>query len=132
MMLRGLFNRVGDEAWSVMQLARARMLRPMSPFALAAVARSLIDYGVFGAALTLATARYRDRIGIIDERGALTFGDLDRRSNALANEWLRAGLKPGSGVAILARNHRGLLDALFAATKTGARIVLLNTDFGSG
>jgi fatty-acyl-CoA synthase len=37
----------------------------------------------------------------------------------------------GCGVAILARNHRGLLDALFGAAKSGARIVLLNTDFGS-
>jgi fatty-acyl-CoA synthase len=39
------------------------------------------------------------------------------------------GLQPGEGVAILARNHRGFLDAVFAAAKCGARIVLLNTDF---
>jgi fatty-acyl-CoA synthase len=96
------------------------------------VVRALNDFGVFGAALSLAAAHNRNRVGLIDERGALTFGDLDRRSNALANEWRRADLRPGSGVAILARNHRGLLDALFAATKMGARIVLLNTDFGSG
>ena len=131
-MLRGLLTRVGDEAWSVAQLARTGLLRPLSPFALAAVVRDLNDFGVFGAALALANARYRDRVGVVDELGALTFGDLDRRANAVANEWRRSGLKPGSGVAILARNHRGLLDALFAATKSGARIVLLNTDFGSG
>src|SRR6185312_8645464 len=41
------------------------------------------------------------------------------------------GLMPGDTIAILARNHRGLIDALFAGTKTGARVVLLNTDFGS-
>jgi fatty-acyl-CoA synthase len=33
-------------------------------------------------------------------------------------------------VAILARNHRGLLYAVFAAAKCGARIIMLNTDFG--
>ena len=33
-------------------------------------------------------------------------------------------------MGILARNHRGFLDALFAAAKSGTRIVLLNTDFG--
>ncbi len=32
-------------------------------------------------------------------------------------------------MAILARNHRGFLDAIFAAAKCGARIVLLNTSF---
>ena len=32
-------------------------------------------------------------------------------------------------MAILARNHRGFLEAVFAAAKCGARIVLLNTSF---
>ena len=129
-MLRRLVTRVGDEGWSVLQLARAGLLRPVSPVQLAAILRAVRDYGELGAAVTLAAVRHRDAVGLIDERGALTFGDLDARSNAVANEWRRAGLQPGSTVAILARNHRGLLDALFAGTKTGARVVLLNTDFG--
>jgi fatty-acyl-CoA synthase len=114
----------------VLQLGRAGLLRPMSPLALAAILRAVSDYGELGAAATLAAVRHRDAVGLIDERGPLTFGDLDARSNAVANEWRRAGLRSGSTIAILARNHRGLLDALFAGTKTGARIVLLNTDFG--
>ncbi|MBV9512497.1 MAG: AMP-binding protein [Mycobacteriaceae bacterium] len=130
-MLRRLGTRINDEAWSVLQLGRAGLLRPVSPAGLAAVLRALHDYGELSAAVTFAAARQRDGIGLIDERGALTFGDLDTRSNAVANEWRRAGLAPGSTVAILARNHRGLLDALFAGMKTGARIVLLNTDFAS-
>jgi fatty-acyl-CoA synthase len=129
-MLRRLVTRVGDEGWSVLQLARAGLLRPVSPVQLAAILRAVRDYGELGAAVTLAVVRHRDAVGLIDERGALTFGDLDARSNAVANEWRRAGLQPGSTVAILARNHRGLLDALFAGMKTGARVVLLNTDFG--
>jgi fatty-acyl-CoA synthase len=129
--LRRLASRIGDEGWAVLQLGRAGLLRPMSPLALAAILRAVSDYGELGAAATLAAVRHRDAVGLIDERGPLTFGDLDARSNAVANEWRRAGLRPGSTIAILARNHRGLLDALFAGTKTGARIVLLNTDFGS-
>ena len=39
------------------------------------------------------------------------------------------GLKPGDGVAILVRNHRGFLEAVFAAAKLGAKIILLNTSF---
>ena len=66
---------------------------------------------------------------MIDERGELTYRELDERANALANAWRERGLKPGDGVAILARNHRGFLEALFAAAKCGARIVLMNTGF---
>jgi len=128
--LRDLATRIGDEGWSVLQLARAGLLRPLSPVQLAAVLRAVRDHGELGAAVTLAAVRHRDAVGLIDERGALTFGDLDARSNAVANEWRRAGLRPGCTVAILTRNHRGLLDALFAGTKIGARVVLLNTDFG--
>jgi acyl-CoA synthetase (AMP-forming)/AMP-acid ligase II len=130
-MLRHLATRIGDEGWAVVELGRAGLLRPMSPLQLIAILRALYDYGELPAAVTLAAVRHRDAVGLIDERGALTFGDLDARSNALANEWRRAGLSPGATVAILARNHRGLLDALFAGMKTGARVILLNTDFGS-
>ena len=66
---------------------------------------------------------------MIDERGELTYKELDERSNALANSWRKQGLKAGEGVAILARNHRGFLEAVFAAAKSGARIILLNTSF---
>src|ERR1700739_412936 len=130
-MLRRLATRIGDEGWAVLELARAGLLRPMSPWQLIVILRALHDHGELSAAVTLAAVRHRDAVGLIDERGALTFGDLDARSNALANEWRGAGLSPGSTIAILARNHRGLLDALFAGMKTGARVILLNTDFGS-
>ena len=43
----------------------------------------------------------------------------------------RAGLKPSDGVAIMTRNHRGFLEALFAAAKCGARVVLMNTGFSA-
>ena len=70
-----------------------------------------------------------DRVAIRDELGEITYQELDQRSNALANAWREQGLKSGDGVAILARNHRGFLEAVFAAAKCGARIVLLNTSF---
>ena len=66
---------------------------------------------------------------MIDERGELTYSELDEHSNALANAWREQGLEAGEGVAILVRNHRGFLEAVFAAAKCGARIILLNTSF---
>jgi fatty-acyl-CoA synthase len=65
----------------------------------------------------------------VDELGALTYADIDRRSNALANALRARGVKAGSGVGILCRNHRGIYDAGNAALKLGARALYLNTDF---
>ncbi|HET7350811.1 MAG TPA: AMP-binding protein [Marmoricola sp.] len=73
--------------------------------------------------------RFGDRTAIIDELGGVAYGDLDRRTNAIAHRWHELGLRAGDGVAVLARNHRGLPYAVYAAGKLGCRILLLNTDF---
>jgi fatty-acyl-CoA synthase len=77
----------------------------------------------------VAAVRHGDRPGLVDELGTLTFGELDRRSNALANAWRKRGIADGTGIGILCRNHRGMLDATFASAKIGARALYLNTDF---
>jgi fatty-acyl-CoA synthase len=93
------------------------------------VIRALTRYGTLGAGLPIAALREPQRNGIVDERGGLTFEELDRRSNAIANRWHALGAGAGTGVGILCRNHRGFLDATFASAKIGGRAVLLNTDF---
>jgi Acyl-CoA synthetases (AMP-forming)/AMP-acid ligases II len=82
-----------------------------------------------GRRVTAGAIRFGDRTAIVDEVGELTYKQLDERSNAIANCWREDGLEPGEGVAILVRNHRGFFDAVFAAAKCGARVVLLNTSF---
>ncbi|QUR65786.1 AMP-binding protein [Mycobacterium spongiae] len=124
-------SRTREELWALWQVARTGALKPLPPQRLVAVSRSMRNYGPLGAAVTMAAALHRDRTAVVDERGALSFAELEDRSNAVANTWHKRGLRAGDGVAILARNHRGFLDALFAAAKCGARIVLLNTDFGA-
>jgi fatty-acyl-CoA synthase len=86
-------------------------------------------YGLLGGAVVAGGLRHGDHPVMIDERGELSYRELDERTNALANAWREQGLKAGEGVAILARNHRGFLEAVFGAAKCGARIVLLNTSF---
>nr|WP_278315206.1 acyl-CoA synthetase [Lolliginicoccus levis] len=108
---------------------KSGVLGLMSPIALANSGLAIARWGLIGGAVGVAAARWGDKTAVVDERGELTFSDLHNRSNALANAWLARGLQPGEGVAILARNHRGFLDALLAAAKCGARIILLNTDF---
>jgi fatty-acyl-CoA synthase len=86
-------------------------------------------YGLLAGAVTIGAIRNGDHVAVSDELGDLTYKELDERSNALANAWRERGLEPGDGVAILARNHRGFLDAVFASAKCGTRIILLNTSF---
>ncbi|PPJ25471.1 hypothetical protein C5E45_25625 [Nocardia nova] len=66
---------------------------------------------------------------LVDERGVLTYGEFDRRSNALANTPLAQGITPGSVIAILARDHRGLVLAISAAGRAGLRLAMMNTGF---
>jgi fatty-acyl-CoA synthase len=111
--------------------ARSGLIGPELPHRVAQVALAFERFGMLGGAMATAAIRHGGRVGLIDELGELTYRELDARSNAVANGWRERGLEPGEGVAILVRNHRGFIDATFAAAKCGARIVLLNTDFAA-
>ncbi len=124
-------DRLGNEALYLGYCFRSGMFGIEPPARVVAVGRALWDYGMLGGAVAAAAARHPDRTAIIDEQGELTYRLLDRRINALANSWRTAGLKPRVGIAIMTRNHRGFLEALFAAAKCGARIVLMNTGFSA-
>ena len=60
---------------------------------------------------------------------SLTFGEMHRRSNALARGLTERGVVEGDSVAVMCRNHRGFVDACIAVAKLGADILLLNTAF---
>jgi fatty-acyl-CoA synthase len=124
-----LVERFGDEAYFASLCIRSGLVGPELPHRLAQLLLAFERQGMLGGAIAAGAIRHGNRIALIDERGELTYKGLDQRSNALANAWREQGLEPGEGVAILARNHRGFLDAVFAAAKCGARIVLLNTSF---
>jgi len=85
--------------------------------------------GPIAGAARVAAKRDQQAIGLVDELGALTYHQLDTRSNALARAFAANGLGAGSVVALLARDHRGAVDAMVAAGKLGARILLMNTGF---
>jgi fatty-acyl-CoA synthase len=127
--LTKLLTRIPLEAQALFALARAGVVRPEPPHRLLQMALAVERYGVYGAAINIAALRDGDRPGVVDDLGVLTFAELERRSNALANALLDEGLRAGDGVGILCRNHRGILDATFASAKAGAKAVFLNTDF---
>ncbi len=124
-----LAERAGDEAWYVALLVRSGLVRPEVPHRIPQMLVAYERYGLLAAAVTIGAIRNGDRVAIRDELGTLTYRELDERTSAIASEWYAHGLRAGDGVAILVRNHRGFLDAVFAAAKCGARILLLNTSF---
>jgi fatty-acyl-CoA synthase len=124
-----LLERFGDEAYYVALCIRAGLVRPELPHRVAQMLISFERYGMLGGAMSLAGIRHGSQLALIDEKGELTYKELDQRVNSLATAWRRQGLRAGDGVAILARNHRGFLEAFFAAAKSGARIILFNTSF---
>jgi acyl-CoA synthetase (AMP-forming)/AMP-acid ligase II len=111
-------------------LLGTKMLAPVRPDRAVRSVAALRAWGPTpAAAYTGAAIRYRDRLAIVDERGALTFGEVDRRTNALAHALARAGIGEHDGVAIMCRNHRGFIEATVACSKLGASALYLNTAF---
>lgn len=75
-----------------------------------------------------AARRCPDRPALVDELGTLTWRQLDERINALAAA-LQGQVRTPTVIGIMCRNHRGFVEALVAATRTGSDILLLNTSF---
>lgn len=113
-------------------LTSAGVVRLYSPRVLTGIARTLVRWGrgPAGGFISLAQ-RAPDQVGIIDERGALTFRDLHERSNALARSLRRLGVGEGDSVAVLCRNHRGFVETTVAVAKLGADVLYLNTAFAA-
>ncbi|WP_085975933.1 acyl-CoA ligase FadD12 [Mycolicibacterium rhodesiae] len=106
-----------------------------------------------------AAQRCPDRTGLIDERGTLTWKQIDDRCDALAaalqsqagtaaspdvaagaapSPDVAAGAAPSPDVAagaapktiaVMCRNHRGFIEALVGANRIGSDVLLLNTSF---
>src|SRR5262249_43834423 len=117
---------LGRRAWIELRAAdyarRAGLIGGDSPKRVGAVVRALDQLGQIGGAIAVAAIKHGDRTGLIDERGSLTFAELDARSDALACALRARGVGEGIGIGILCRNHRGFVDITFAGTKVGARV----------
>ncbi|WP_286137324.1 AMP-binding protein [Mycobacterium sp. IS-3022] len=92
-------------------------------------AKMVRAYGPFAGIIETAALRDADAVAITDDMGDLTFAELNGRVNALARGWTEAGFGRGDVVAVLCRDHRGLITVLAAAGKIGAQTLLMNTGF---
>jgi acyl-CoA synthetase (AMP-forming)/AMP-acid ligase II len=135
-----MFDRLNDALGMVATMRRARLIAPMRPdkYVRIAAAMRRENMGVTSG-FAAAARRCPDRPGLVDELGTLTWREIDQRSDAFAAalQDLRYG-QPESDVAagaapkvigIMCRNHRGFVEALIAANRIGADVLLLNTSF---
>jgi fatty-acyl-CoA synthase len=126
----GQLGPLGDLPFNVRVLAEAGVLRPMRPDHLLAVGQAFRQWGASPAGGLISSAALRpDAAAVIDELGSVTFAELDAHSNSLARGLRAEGVGPGDPVGIMCRNHRGFVEAIFACSKLGATVLLMNTDF---
>ena len=111
-------------------LPRTGLLAPVRPDRLARIAAAPLRHGAGLATLSaIGAARHPGQPAVIDERGALTYDQLDRRAAAIAAGLRRDfGAAPERAVAVMCRNHRGFVEAVVAVSRCGADLLSVNTE----
>jgi len=110
----------------------ARRLGWLDPRQVAATTAAIARWGPTLAALYGAAAvRHGGRAAIIDDRGPVTFRELDQASSRLAHGLRSLGLSGGDHVGVLCFNHREFVEVSIATAKAGLTCVYLNTGFAS-
>ncbi|WP_460355472.1 acyl-CoA ligase FadD12 [Mycobacterium sp. ZZG] len=126
----GITDSVTNALGLVSTMVRAGVIAPMRPDKYLRITGAMQRENMaITSGFAAAAQRCPDRAGLVDELGILTWRQIDRRADALAAA-LQA--QPGGQpevIALMARNHRGFVDALIAANRIGADVLLLNTSF---
>jgi fatty-acyl-CoA synthase len=125
--VRSLADQLPAALHGLAVIRRAGLLPMTRPDLMVSALLAASQTGPIAGAACLAAARNHRAVGLVDELGSLTFGQLHGRSNALARALSERGLGTGSTVGLLAMNHRGAVDTMIAAGKLGARLLLINT-----
>jgi len=113
-------------------MGAAGILRPARPDRAARALAALHRWGpTLAAGYVGAAAMLPDRVAVFDERGSVSFDDVNRRTDALAHAFAERGAREGERVAIMCRNHRGFIEASVACSKLGAHALYLNTAFAA-
>lgn len=115
-------------ARGALALVRAGLIRPVVPRpALLGLALELpLVRPSIGLGVALQAALQPSGVAVLDERGMVTWGELDRRVTRLANVLLEHGGSGGS-LAFLLRNGREAVECYAAGGRSGLAPVPLNT-----
>ncbi|HMK62841.1 MAG TPA: AMP-binding protein, partial [Acidimicrobiales bacterium] len=112
-------------------LTRTGFLWPLRPLDYLRMAELTVRWGPgLAAGSEIAALRAPRRMAVADDNGWLSWREVDGAANAVARLLARQGIGPGTTVSLMCRNSRYFVVATLAASKLGADLVLLNTDFG--
>ncbi|GGU82967.1 AMP-binding protein [Lentzea flava] len=124
-------EKLDDLVHSLGVISRSGLIDIRRPYEIVRARKAMNTYGPLAGPAAVAALKSPSAIGLVDELGPLTFGQLDRRANALGRAWLRRGLGEDAVIGLLARDHRGAVSTMIAAGKLGATLVPLNTGIGT-
>jgi fatty-acyl-CoA synthase len=125
-----LRSKIADHAFELRVLHDAGILGPVRPDKAVRMGATFKRWGASPATgAKIESIHYPHETALIDERGSLTFEQVHRRSNAIANALAQMGVRCGDGVGIMCRNHRGFVETTLATAKLGASALYLNTAF---
>ncbi len=122
-------GRVGESVNAAKRLVETGFLDLSNPGVMVETARNAPVFGPQASMAIQGGRKYADLPALVDERGTLTYGEVNDQSWALARGLQGLGVTEGSVVGLLCRDHRGLVLAMAACGKLGARLVLMNTGF---
>ena len=111
-------------------LVRSGIVRLERPDTAVQIARTLFEWKMTpAAAFAVSALRFPDAPAIVDERGSLSFEQVEKRTNALAHAFAYEGVGSNDSVAIMCRDHRWFVEATIALSKLGATALYYNTAF---
>lgn len=116
--------------YSLEILRRRGLIRPLRIRANMRTMQLARKAGPFAAMIAETAQTDPSAVAIAGEHGMFTYGELERRSNALAHGLAETGIAAGDVAGFLCRDDCGMVLALIAAAKLGVRAVFLNTGFG--
>jgi acyl-CoA synthetase (AMP-forming)/AMP-acid ligase II len=126
----GLRQSVSDAIFELRVLREAGIVGLVRPDKAAKVAATYLRWDASPAlGVAVAAHKYPHETMLIDERGSLSFEQVQRRTNSLARAFAVMGVGPDDAIGIMCRNHRGFIETTLAAAKVGANVLYLNTMF---
>jgi len=126
---RNTLRHTATNAMAAKRLVDTGVVDLGSPRVMLETAKNAGRFGPQAALVIQGGRKYPSLPAVTDEHGTLTYRDVDAASWALARGLQGLGLGAGSVVALLCRDHRGLIIAMAACGKLGATMVLMNTGF---
>ncbi|WP_068271953.1 acyl-CoA synthetase [Aldersonia kunmingensis] len=124
------FGAVTEAVKAIRVLVKRGLIDPKHPGQLISMAVEGNKFGPMAAMARSGARRYGESPALADEKGELTYREIDEQSNSIARGLAELGATADSTIGLLARDHRGLTLGLTSSGKLGARIVLMNTGFG--